>query len=757
MERIGVEAIWRDAGFEAGIKRYNNALEQAERAIKCTEYALKRYKDNLEEVEEKEDRKTRSGLSLIQSFADIKGVVDIATGVLGRFAGYLNQVFQAAAEGAQQIRSARAFYTLVGGVEEARAVLEKLREATNGTVSDQGLMEQATMLLSLRVARTSEELATAARSITAVGGAIKGLSAERAIMSFVLLTSNFEASKARLDDFGLTLADVKPKIDAYVASGMAMQEAIRVSLLEAVNEKFEQLGGGAVDAATQFGRLRAQQENLSNGLKQALAPATAALIEGFLHLTQVDVAGFFALVEESAARVAGVLHGLSAMVSRVYEMTQPIELIKLGAGVRTGDMTQALEPLRAYTEAFMETYNRAHELSEQTNQVAEGAGVLGRAFDDASESTWNAAEATSQYTKRLVDLQTRGLEQLVEMSIQAGRQREDDALARARRLEDLERNLAQRRAQIVAQSGERMQAIERQYTQSISQAQQQYNDNMQRAQQDYARRLENIEYQHQERMRQIRERFDISFQDAVRRRDALALVEAIRTRQREEQNAQGERDRQRAEAAADYQRQQAEQAVALQRARETARAAREQQLADLRANLEQQNAAIEADRERQLAEMQLAEERQRQDREIANRRKLEDMQRQFVLERAQADAAYLGQEEAYRAHLMRMLTLTDQFIPRIYRRIPAPGGGVMPVGHSGIPGFAEGGAMIVTRPTLARFGEAGAELVSAIPLSGGKMRHDVSGTITAQMAGLSGQLTAAVQAAVIEAFREVVR
>ncbi len=772
VERIGVEAIWQDARFESGIKRYNSAISTAE---KNTSAALGNMGNAWGKYEQQAEKSGRGiTQALIKSYTDIVNIANTIIGVFREIGQAIEAVFAIAAEGAQQMRAQRAFAQLSGGAEQATENLRVMREATRGAISDQQLMEQASTMLALGVARNSEELGRATRSIVSLGSAMKGLSAERAIQSFVLLTSNFESSKARLDDFGLTVADVQWRVDEYAKSGKDAQEAIRLALLDAVDEKFRQIGGSTEDAAVIFERFQAQTENIGDAFKQRLAPAMAAFVERLIQIDNIKFAETLDRWEQGFLKIAAVAGGMWAAFKQLSETVyQLVYIIQYGLGkseifdkVAKGvesiaSQLQAtlgdLPVVTAYQQAYNETLARGQELAASSRKVNEDLATsysnMAANSNAAAEAAAKVATELEKYEDRIRALQVRGLEQLVEMSIAADRQIEDSARARARRLEDIERGLAERREQIAQQAATQRARIEQQYSDALQQAQQSYNDAVAQAAQQHARRMEDIERRYQERKRQIEERFSVSFQDAVRKRDALALIEAIRTRQRDLENARRERDQQRTDAEADYNRQIAEQQQALERAREQARIAREQQLSDLQENLRRQEEELNASRAKQLEDMRRAEEREAEDRAIANRRKLEDMQRQFTLERAQAEAAYLGDETAYRAHLERMLQLTQQYIPRIYTMRPTTGG-VLPSGR--VPGFADGGVMIANTPTLARFGESGPELVIAQPLSG-SFTHNVTGAITAQMAGMQGQLTAAVNQAVIEAFRKVMR
>jgi len=261
-----------------------------------------------------------------------------------------------------------------------------------------------------------------------------------------------------------------------------------------------------------------------------------------------------------------------------------------------------------------------------------------------------------------------------------------------------------------------------------------------------------IEEQYQERLRQIQETYEKSRSDAIRSRDALALIEAERTRDKETDEAERERDKQQSEASADYARQQAEQAANLEAQRQAAIEAYQQQMADL-----------ELSRQEQIDELDRSEKRQLEDLERHNQWTIEEMRDEFRSEYIEAVNAYASQESLYANHLQNMRNIWESY-----------GGnwGQQPTGQHGvIGGYQEGGAFVTQGPTTATFGEGGVpELVIAQPLQSiaaqggggsmtvsGTMRHEVSGAVSGLMAGYEGRLSAMISQAVVQAFTEVLR
>lgn len=727
-----------DAKFERGVKNYNQSLKRADKETKKATASMANswqlsgdqidrmvseyVKDTNQVV--KQTQKTASNTrkqtqAINASFLD-------ATAKIAVWAAAASIAFDQFERGARESAARGVFVRLSGGAANATANINALREATGSAASNQALMEQATTLLNLKIAKSSDELGRAARSITTTAAAAKGFTAEQAINSFTLLASNFESSKARLDDFGLSLDDVQPKIDAYKAAGKEASEAIRLALLDALDEKFDQLGGNVETTAKGIDRFKAAQDNLVATFRAAISSG-----EGFGKILEFVTRGLNA----GAQAITFFAGGVGAIIELVTSVDDLI------AGTLTLD-----EVLQNASDAGFQAFT---DSAQALGVFTDDMGAATEATEELGDATVETAGDIEKFNESIAQARTSAIEAFLKRAISAERQLEDAAISRARRVEDFERQAAARRAQ-----------IEQQYAATVAGIQDQAAEDRRTRQINLARQLEQIERQYQERKRDINQQFAVSFSRAVRSRDAVALVEAIRTRAKDLEEAKRQRDQERSEATTDAQRQEEEQQRSLERQLAAARAAREQQLAE-----------AQAAQEKQIEDQRRADERQAEDRALADARWLQDQQRAFQDRQARAMAAYRQNENIYQQHLQRMLQLTNQMLPRIFPPQLAGGGG-RPRGAGGGGGptmLADGGAFIANGATPFVAGEAGPELVIAAPLSQisnvnpagpqavGQMRHDVSGQIQASMAGFQGRLTAAINDAVTRSIREVLR
>lgn len=731
LEKFGVEAVWQDAKFEKGVKGYNDSLKRADRETqKFTRAGSKSFQQF--------DKQASASLT------DIRSGIQLTIGALRTFAQAAGAAFRAAQEGAQQLGQMRSFAIVSGGADQAAKNLQAMREATRGTATDAALMEQALGILATGLATNEDELFKVTRNVTTLARVLKGFGAERALLSFQLLATDIEASRARLDDFGLTFAEVKPKIDALVDSGMNLQEATRTVLLEEMDVKMAALGLTAATTADSFGQLTAVSGNLSNQFKQALAPAGAIVADALTRALSDadDLTEAFDRIARGAIKAASAFDAFFSVMTE-FDIDNVRELgTVIGLQLR-GDLDATGRFWQIYDEGVERGAQAMNEAKDVAADLGKEIGGVGDEMGGVADETEAAADALAQFSDTIAASRTQALEAFLQRAIAVERQLEDAAIARARKIEDIERQAAARRAQ-----------IQEQYAQTVANLQDQFAEQQRQNAINLARQLEQIERNYQERRRAIQQQFAVSFARAVRSRDALALVEAIRTRDRDLEEARNQRDQERSEATSAAAQQEAEQQRSLERQIEAARVARAQQLAD-----------AEAAEAAQLEAMQRAEARQAEDRALAAARWLEDQERAFEDRRVRALAQYRQDESVYLQHLQRMLQLTNTYIPLIF----AVGGGAIHPGGGGVQELAEGGAFIATGATSFVAGEAGPELVIAQPLSqiadvnpvgpqvAGQMRHQVAGEIQASMAGFEGRLTAEVQRAVLDAFREVLR
>ena len=726
--RFGVEAVWVDAKFEKGVSDYNASMKKADKETqKFTRKSTRSFKQFDQQA----------SASFLDAAAKVTAWAATARAAYAQFE-------QGAQEAAQRA-SLQALAANYG--TDAGKIVTSLQEVSDQTLS------------------TADAVGIANSALLA-GGASFASEIPRL----------FEIARAAALATGQDVNFVLDTLVRGIAKGSPLlidNAEIYLSLGDAVDEYAESIGKTA-DELTRQERTQAtlnavltQGQSIVEGVGSSALEATSdinKLNTAFKTVGEVARAGLRAIGESSnGIEIFGRrFDGVTDLVTQ--GLNSLIKLIPIAAGgfatlfdlissFGVDDIGELITGQTTLGEIFDDAADRgiqaftstSEALGIFTNDVSETVPIVEELGDATEETTGDIAK----FSDTIANARTGALEAFLQRAIATERQLEDAAIQRARKINDIERQAAARRAQ-----------IEENYAQTVANLQAQAAEERRTRQINLARQLEDIERQYQERKRAIQQTFATSFARAVRSRDALALVEAIRTRNKDLDEAKRQRDQQRSEATTNAAQQEEEQQRSLQRQLEAARVARQQQIAE----------AQEA-QQKQIEDLNRAEQRKLEDQQRADQRFLQDQQRAFQNQQVQAMAAYRQNENIYTQHLQRMLQLTNTYIPRIFSQSVA-GGGFRPQGAGGGGGaqmLADGGAFIAQGATPFVAGEAGPELVIAQPLSqigpinapspqvSGQMRHQIEGDIQASMAGFQGRLTVAVNDAVMRAFREVLR
>lgn len=190
------------------------------------------------------------------------GLIAVATGA----AIALKKMYDVAKEGAQLEYTTLKFDRLAESIgTTSDALLSELKDATRGTLSDMEAMALAADLLSLGLAKNSDE---AVRLATIQSG----LSMD---MNQLVLTLTNQTTM-RFDALGVSVDGFDEKVNKLKESGMSANEAFKEAFLQQAEAQLEKVGNAADENIGAFKRLEAQMKNNSDTAKmmssQALAP-----------------------------------------------------------------------------------------------------------------------------------------------------------------------------------------------------------------------------------------------------------------------------------------------------------------------------------------------------------------------------------------------------------------------------------------------------------------------------------------------------
>lgn len=196
----------------------------------------------------------------------------------------VRQIIKFGKEAAQLDAMSRAFTTLSGGSENASVSIEKLGKATNGTMSDFDLFQQANNAMILGVSNNSDEMADMFDMAQRLGSAL-GRDTRSSVES--LITGIGRQSRLMLDNIGIIVKADKAYQDYAIANNkLASQltdsekkQAFMNAALDAARDKVAQLPEEILTADQKFQQFGASIDNLQKRIGTALMPVLESMAE----------------------------------------------------------------------------------------------------------------------------------------------------------------------------------------------------------------------------------------------------------------------------------------------------------------------------------------------------------------------------------------------------------------------------------------------------------------------------------------------
>jgi hypothetical protein len=300
----------------------------------------------------------------------------------------LQQVFELAQQGEAIQRTAATFDALSESIgSTSDSLLNEMRAATNGAVSDLVLMENANRLVSMGLANTSEEAAKLANIATTLGQAM-GRDAQTSMEEFSQLLAN--QSIELLDSFGISSGRVRDEVNRMTTEidGMNRETAFTIAVMNEADASMARLAGSMDDTSTSASQLSAEMDNLLNQGKSWFADFTQPLTEGTL----------------------AVVGGLN----RVIDASEKAEdrLAKYNAEGTRGSLVQRNQSLNlALAADSWQDYNLAVSQSEEVNlrftRSAYEAIKAAQGQERRVEQLARASEELTEQQERMAVMQVR--------------------------------------------------------------------------------------------------------------------------------------------------------------------------------------------------------------------------------------------------------------------------------------------------------------------------------------------------------------
>jgi hypothetical protein len=171
--------------------------------------------------------------------------------------------------------------TSIGGTGDA--LMRDLRQATRGLLSDAQLVAQGGDLMSLGLAKTTEEAVRLSAAASQLGMDMNQL---------VLTLTN--QTTMRFDALGLSVDGFKIKVKELQEAGMSADEAFKFAFIEQAEAQIKRVGDVADTTAGSFLKMEAQVANswdrIAKGIGRFIAPAIDGIGDYLEHTNAVAVA-----------------------------------------------------------------------------------------------------------------------------------------------------------------------------------------------------------------------------------------------------------------------------------------------------------------------------------------------------------------------------------------------------------------------------------------------------------------------------------
>ena len=342
-------------------------------------------------------KEASKGLSSLQGTLMKLGV---AVGIAAGAAATFKKAWDISKQGAAAIQTTESFGLLLKKVGAAPNLLDKLKEASRGTISELDLMSSTSTLLAGAQGELATALAGSTPNLMEIAKAANKLNPALGDTNFMyqsLALGIKRASPMILDNLGLTIK-VGEANETYAKSigktvDQLTAEELKIALLNEVLRSggtlIDQVGGNTDSATDSFAQAEVAVEELATALKMKLAPAmstvatnlTSALtIEDRFNDALKDTSGTydeyidrlrkFTPAQSGAAKAAFETQlKQEALTEAVFDSINPTDTLTYSLGKSSGQMIEA-----SIQAAYLATKNK--ELKAAEDEAKDAADRL---------------------------------------------------------------------------------------------------------------------------------------------------------------------------------------------------------------------------------------------------------------------------------------------------------------------------------------------------------------------------------------------
>ena len=389
-------------GLEKGTKAYSRALKDLN---------IKQKKYNNGTI-----FGTNSNRLLANSFATIRSKMLLLSFAMSMG---LRQLIGFTKEAAKIESMERAFNTLSGGAMSGSIAVEKLRIATNGTMSEFDLFQQANNAMVLGITKNSDEMAKMFDVAQRLGRAL-GKDTASSVES--LITGIGRQSRLMLDNIGI-IVKADEAYDRYAKqlgtttenlTDAQKKTAFLEATMEAADNKISLLGDETKSSQDSFDRFKATTVDLSAAIGDRLVGALSGAMDSFSNFVDVQKEADFemAMNTKSIEIMETTIKRLKDRISDV-DHANNIFGVGLNAGVRTSKLqTDEIERLNKQIKQLEENLRKAKlridnfgETVEDSAYASENIGESVASLNEHFSTTLKIFEAMKSFN----DSQEKGL------------------------------------------------------------------------------------------------------------------------------------------------------------------------------------------------------------------------------------------------------------------------------------------------------------------------------------------------------------
>jgi len=242
---------------------------------------IQRLESSITKTRQANDRMRISSENMERSLGQLRNKILLVTFAFGGMAAGIKR---SVTEATRVQTLTRSFVNLGAQVGITEKSLIKLRDATNGTVTDTELLIQANNALLLGIVQNEDQLAnlfdSAQRLAQAVG--------QDAVFGIESLTTGIgRQSRLMLDNLGI-IVDTNKAYENYAAANKTTVKALTdferkqafiSATMDSINEKLERAGDEVIDFNQQMAKLPVSFTNLQVAIGTHLAPGFASMTE----------------------------------------------------------------------------------------------------------------------------------------------------------------------------------------------------------------------------------------------------------------------------------------------------------------------------------------------------------------------------------------------------------------------------------------------------------------------------------------------